>query len=59
MGVTEIARRSDSLYHDNIKRRELCDIIAYLEADLREARETIDVLRQRLRDAGLDDGGKR
>lgn len=57
MGVTDIARRSDALYHDNVKRRDLCDKVAYLEADLREARETIRRLKARLEgiDAG-DDG---
>ena len=30
---TEKARRSDSLYFDNVKRRLLCDMVANLEAD--------------------------
>ena len=34
--ATEIARRSDSLYFDKISRRELCDMVAYLENRLRE-----------------------
>ena len=41
MTATEQARRSDSLYYDNINRRELCDMIAHLEADLEDALEKI------------------
>jgi hypothetical protein len=33
VNVTEQARRSDALYCDNIIRRDLCDMIAHLEAD--------------------------
>jgi len=35
---TEKARRSDSLYFDNVKRRSLCDLIANLEAERDELR---------------------
>ena len=37
MTPTRIARRSDALYYDPVSRRELCDRVAYLEADLRDA----------------------
>ena len=39
--VTRIGRRSDSLFYDNLSRRELCDKIAYLETDLKEAKEEL------------------
>ena len=38
MNATEMGRRSDSLYYDNVSRRELCDRIAHLESDLEEAK---------------------
>ena len=41
MSATERGRRSDSLYYDNISRRELCDKVAFLEADLKEAKEEL------------------
>lgn len=44
MTATEQARRSDSLYYDNINRRELCDMIAHLEADLEKANDTVKKL---------------
>lgn len=31
MNATDKARRSDSLYYDNVSRRALCDLIANLE----------------------------
>ena len=33
MTVTQQARRSDALYYGNMSKRELCDMIAHLEAD--------------------------
>ena len=42
MNVTNIARRSDSLYYagdEGINRKWLCDKVAYLEAELREERK--------------------
>ncbi len=39
MTPTQIARRSDSLYWANVPRRELCDMIAHREADLKTERE--------------------
>jgi hypothetical protein len=38
MNATEMGRRSDSLYYDNVSRRELCDRIAHLESDLEDAK---------------------
>lgn len=49
MDVTDITRRSDSLYYGSINRRDLCDKIAYLEADLVDARDAIRVLTETLR----------
>lgn len=37
--VTRIYKRSDALYYSTIKRRELCDMIAHLESDLKRERE--------------------
>lgn len=37
MTTTEKARRSDSLYYDDISRRELCDRIAHLESEMHDA----------------------
>lgn len=34
--ATRIARRSDSLYYDSVSRRQLCDMIARLEAGVGE-----------------------
>lgn len=62
---TEISRRSDSLYYDNISRRELCDRIAYMESDLSEAKKLlIEVLshgdgesvRAKMRSLGMKEG---
>ena len=39
MNATEMGRRSDSLYYDNVSRRELCDRIAHLESDLEDAKD--------------------
>lgn len=33
-----MGRRSDSLYYDNVSRRELCDRVAHLESDLEDAK---------------------
>lgn len=33
MAATSEARRSDSLYYDNISRRALCNLVAHLETD--------------------------
>ena len=41
MTPTERARRSNSLYHDKVTRRELCDRIAFLESDLEEAQAAV------------------
>ena len=35
MTPTEIARRSDELYHGHDSRRTLCDMVAYREADIK------------------------
>lgn len=48
MNATERGRRSDSLYYDNVSRRELCDKIAFLEADLREERKKVAELRMQV-----------
>lgn len=60
MTVTEQARRSDSLFHDNVSRRELCNMIARLEADTEDLRELMresltcmDDLRSRARKLGV------
>ena len=58
MDVTDIMRRSDALYHDNIRRRDLCDRIAYLEADLKEVLETVRRLKALLEGSGAGDGGR-
>lgn len=42
MNATERARRSDSLYFDNVSRRELCDKIAFLESDMQDMRKGPD-----------------
>ena len=39
---TERARRSDALYYDEVSRRRLCDMIAYLESKLYEAGQEAD-----------------
>lgn len=33
MAATSEAKRSDSLYYDNVNRRSLCDMVAHLESD--------------------------
>ena len=42
MTPTQTARRSDSLYHDNVTRRELCDRIAHLESDMERQECTME-----------------
>lgn len=39
MNATERARRSDSLYFDNVSRRELCDKVAFLESDMEDIKK--------------------
>lgn len=48
MSATERGRRSDSLYYDNVSRRELCDKVAFLESDLREERKKVAELRRQV-----------
>lgn len=43
MNATEMGRRSDSLYYDNVSRRELCDRIAHLESDLDAAKNDLSI----------------
>lgn len=50
MTVTEINRRSDSLYWGEIGRRELCDRVAYLESDLERVKAENAKLRKLVRD---------
>ena len=50
MNATEMGRRSDSLYYDNVSRRELCDRIAHLESDLEDAKDKNAKLRELLAD---------
>lgn len=36
MNVTEQNRRADALEHDNVTRRQLCDMVAHREADMED-----------------------
>ena len=47
---TERAKRSDSLYYGNTKRRELCDRAALLESDNEELKERVSDLECLVRD---------
>ena len=48
MDKKEIARRSDALYADGVRyhRRDLCDMIAYREADIKQLKEENVKLRE-------------
>lgn len=48
MDKKEIARRSDALYADGVRchRRDLCDMIAYREADIEQLRTDVEQLRK-------------
>ena len=48
MTPTEQARRSDSLYQGSINRRELCDMVAHLEADSGLMRELLTEMAKRV-----------
>lgn len=41
----DITRRSDALFRDHAKRRDLCDMIALRERDLEELRSKLRVIR--------------
>ena len=41
MTATEIARRSDALYHDYVIHRDLCDMVAQREAEIEKLRELV------------------
>lgn len=62
MTPTEQARRSDSLYYGEITRRELCNLVAHMEADIEEERRAYDHLMKVAAHAmrgtgeGVDDG---
>lgn len=45
MSATSRARRSDSLYYDNVSRRELCDMIASLESRAANMEDEMHALR--------------
>lgn len=53
MSATERGRRSDSLYYDNVSRRELCDKVAFLESDLREERKKVSELHKQVEQVHL------
>lgn len=46
MTPTERARRVESLYHDNVNRRALCEMIANRESDLEAERAKADYWRR-------------
>ena len=54
MDKKEIARRSDALYADGVRyhRRDLCDMIAYREADIKQLKEENKKLREELEAVG-------
>lgn len=48
MTATERARRSDALHYGDVKRRELCDIIALREDEIEHLRAEVASLRRQL-----------